>query len=393
MIHMRPFTLLEQNNMKFLVNMDVKFTQVQITSTGLAKSILDATAPMRAYFVEEHLHDYKGQPQGPENKVVKKAFILTAGEAFQTQISFYRPKTKKGDPRLWIYNLAKHTVADDIYALFHIDGIIYVVNLTQIDIECCYHSLLTTPLKECIAEIYHHKQSVAKELLAMFHDFSGRWFESEVTADTGIGRTIESMFGIKMNSSKLPDYKGIELKSNREKRSSRKNILFTQVPDWDISYLKSGKEIVQHYGYTDAKSGRLTYQNTVQSASSNSQNLILNVNETKELLELQAQHATVEDVVVWRLLKLHERLMSKHRETFWIEVENRMDNGREYFRYSKIEHTRNPNIGQFDVLLAQSFITVDLLLSRPSGNGDTFSFKIKKKAMPLLFPESVVHIV
>lgn len=38
-----------------------------------------------------------------------------------------------------------------------------------------------------------------------------------------------------MNSDKTPDYKGIELKSHRDKRSSKKNVLFTQTPDWGIS--------------------------------------------------------------------------------------------------------------------------------------------------------------
>ncbi len=52
MIHMRPFTPLEKHNMEYLVNKNIKFTQVQITSTGLKKSIMDATAPMRAYFKE-----------------------------------------------------------------------------------------------------------------------------------------------------------------------------------------------------------------------------------------------------------------------------------------------------------------------------------------------------
>ena len=54
---------------------------------------------------------------------------------------------------------------------------------------------------------------------------------------------------------------------------------------------------------------------------------------------------------------------------------------------------KNPNVGQFDVLLEQNLITVDLLLCRPSGNGDTYSFKIKKKGMPLLFPESLTCII
>lgn len=46
-----------------------------------------------------------------------------------------------------------------------------------------------------------------------------------------------------------PDYKrGIELKSRLENRSSKKNVLFTQMPDLDISSLKSGNKIVVKYG-------------------------------------------------------------------------------------------------------------------------------------------------
>lgn len=52
MVNMRPFTAFEQKNLKFLVNHNVKFTQVEITPTGLGKGILDSTAPMRAYFLE-----------------------------------------------------------------------------------------------------------------------------------------------------------------------------------------------------------------------------------------------------------------------------------------------------------------------------------------------------
>ena len=192
-----------------------------------------------------------------------------------------------------------------------------------------------------------------------------------------------------MNSDKTPDYNGIELKSHREKRSSKKNVLFTQTPDWDISKLKSGREIVEKYGYM--KDGCKTYQNTVQCAPPNSQQLFLNINQIDELLELQAERRKKEDIAAWRLMKLHQRLLVKHHETFWIEVENEMNDGKEYFRYKQIEHTKNPNVGQFDVLLEQNIITVDLLLCRPSGHGDTYSFKIKKKGMPLLFPESTIY--
>lgn len=390
MINMRPFTAFEQKNLKFLVNHNVKFTQVEITPTGLGKGILDSTAPMRAYFLENGIHNYEEQLQGQEYKQIKTACILTDTTQFITKASFYRPNTKKGDPRMWIYGFGSYTIGNDIHVLFWHDGCLYSINITRIDIEKCYNSAIITPMQEVLKAINEEGNSASKELLRRFQSVKGQWFESEVTADTGIGRTIESFLGISMNSDKTPDYKGIELKSHREKRSAKKNVLFTQTPDWDISVLKSGREIVDKYGYIKEDEFK-TYQNTVQCAPPNSHMLFLNVNHLDERLELKAKKQKIEDIAAWRLVKLHQRLQTKHRETFWIEVENELSDGKEFFRYKQIEHTKNPNVGQFDVLLEQNIITVDLLLCRLSGHGDTYSFKIKKKGMPLLFPESVIH--
>ena len=392
MVHMRPFTDFEKRNLTFLVNHNIKFTQVEITPTGLKKSILDATAPMRAYFLERGIHNYEDQLQGPEHKQLKPAVILTDCSQIQTQVAFYRPVTKKGDPRIWIYKLGSYSNGNDIHVLFWFYETLYSVNITQINIEEVYDSVIITPLQDVIRSMYNISTTVSEELLNKFRSVKGQWFEAEVVADTGIGRSIESFLGIQMNSEKTPDYKGIELKSHRDKRSSTKNVLFTQTPDWDISYLKSGRQIVDKYGYL-TPDGKKTYQNTVQCIPPNSQSLYLNINDLKQTLELLADKKPKEDVAAWRLLKLHQRLLEKHHETFWIEVENRLSDGKEYFRYKSIEHTKNPNEGQFDILLEQSIITIDLLLCRPSGHGDTYSFKIKKKGMPLLFPESSFYTI
>lgn len=390
MVNMRPFNEFEQKNLKFLVNHNVKFTQVEVTATGLKKNILDSTVPMRAYFLENGIHNYEEQEQGQEHKATRRAIIITDTGKKETKVTFYRPNTKNGDPRMWIYGLGSYTDGSEIHVLFKFEEALCSVNITKVDIERCYNSPIITPLQEIIKAIYIEGNVVSEELLGRFRSVKDQWFESEVAADTGVGRTIESFLGISMNSDKTPDYKGIELKSHRDKRSSKKNVLFTQTPDWDISNLKSGRQIVEKYGYyTD--DGKKTYQNTVQCTPPNSQSLFLNVNQTDEKLELQAQMKRLEDVAAWRLMKLHQRLLTKHHETFWIEVENEKYDGKEYFRYKKIEHTKNPNVGQFDVLIEQNIITVDLLLCRPSGHGDTYSFKIKKKGMPLLFPESVIY--
>lgn len=387
---MRPFTPFEEKNMAFMVNHNVEFTLVQLTATGLKKSIMDATAPIRTFFLEKGVHNYEEQLQGTEHKQLIKTVILNSSDAKETETSLYRPVTKKGDPRLWIYGLKDFTRADDIHAICILNGKFFVINITTCDIEAAFNASIQTPLKDFISEFYRTSSSISEELLTFFRQNSDTWFESEVTADTGIGRTIESMLGISQNSSTAPDYKGIELKSHREKRSSKKNVLFTQTPNWDLSKLKSGREIVALYGY-DCGDGRKTYQNTVQCNQLNSQGLGLNLELVKELLELKHYGERIDDVAVWALQKLHGRLNEKHHETFWITVENEFRDGKEYFRYSSIEHTRNPIIPQFDILLDAGIITVDLLLSRPSGHGDTYSFKIKKKGMPLLFPESIIY--
>lgn len=88
-----------------------------------------------------------------------------------------------------------------------------------------------------------------------------------------------------------------------------------------------------------------------------------------------------------------ERLAEKHHETFWIDVESRINSGIEEFRVMTIDHTKNPLLPQFDVLLEQGKIKLDLMLSRPSGRGDTYSFKMDKKHRTLLFPENETYII
>lgn len=154
---------------------------------------------------------------------------------------------------------------------------------------------------------------------------------------------------------------------------------------------KSGRDIVQQYGYE--RDGGKTLQITVQANRPNKQSLMLDITHQNELLEMLAHNdgVTTDHIVEWQLTALHNRLKTKHKETFWVSVDNQIIDGKEHFRYSYIEHTRNPNTAEFDNLIMQQFISLELLLCRPSGRGDTWNFKIKDQAMPLLFPESLLY--
>lgn len=397
---MREYNAFEKRNVEFLVNKQIAFSTIQITETGFKKSILDATAPVRTYLLENGIHDYEAQLQGPEHKRLVESFILTDFEVFKTEASLYRPITKKGDPRIGFRKLNKFVKPDDIFALIAFQKTLYVINLSCTQIQKAFDSPLVNPLRDLIAEMNGIAVSVAQELLALIRQKMGGWQPAEILADTGIGRTVESVLGIQMNASKQPDYKGIELKSCRERAKVRSS-LFTQAPKWELSKFKSGREIVERYGYVPKGYNHKALHVTLSTQKPNPQGMALNVNHARELLEANeyelGQNAKGafgkrSDIAVWRLLTLHNRLLTKHRETFWLEVDSKQVGGRELFRVKQVEHTKNPLASQFDTLLEQGKITVDFLLARNSG-GDTYSFKIGRRDRELLFPESELYAV
>lgn len=398
---MREYNSFEAKNVRFLVNKQIEYATIQITQTGFNKGILDTTIPVRAYFLEKGVHNFDEQPKGQEHKRLIDSYILTDTEIKSTQSSLYRPETKDGDPRMWVYGLKDFVKPDDIFAIIAHNGSLYVVNLTRVSIEKAYKSKLINPLQDLINSLHCIATNVSEELLGLIRDRMSDWVPTRVLADTGVGREVEYQLGIEMNDSREPDYKGIELKSKRTK-SSTSAALFSNTPDWDLSACKSGKEIADKYGYLRPGLNKNTLQVTVSALKPNAQGLGLEVNWKDEWLEMNhfalsanasGKYPKLHDVSVWTLLHLHERLAEKHHETFWIDVESRIRNSAEEFRVTTIEHTKNPLLPQFDVLLEQGKIKLDLMLSRPSGHGDTYSFKMAKKDRSLLFPESETYII
>lgn len=387
---MRTFTSSEEAKLSFFTKKGVMYTLVHITPTGFQKSILDATDPMREYFLENNIHDYQQQKQGTSHKVQFRTKILTERESIETVTSFYRPETKKGDPRLWVYEIKKYCSPDDILAFTCIDDCLYVINVTASDIIKAYEDSQDNPIKELLIENERRSSSVADELLSKLNAFANQWIKLDVDADTGIGRTIERLLGIPMNSAKEPDYKGIELKSARPKTT--RTTLFSKTPDWNLSVCKNTQHILERCGYITAE-GRLSYRNTLVCNVPNSQGLFLYLNGINDFLEIKQKKIETEfDIAVWKLQTLHETLKKKHAETFWISTNTRKSEGISEFQIASITHSRKPVVTQFDYMLEQRRISVDLLLGRGK-HGDTYAFKLKKGGVPLLFPEPKQYII
>ena len=386
---MRQLTPIEIERIKLLTENSVELCLIEPTETGLVKSIMDATGTVRNYLKSKNIHDYDFQNQGPESKVQIRSKLIDIDKNINSIASLYRPNTKNGDPRIWFKGLGNYSKANDILGIIEFDGILYVLNITQIDLEKLLNSNIHNPLKELIEEINHISNEVAEELLILLNKIASQGpVPAMLKADTAIGRTLETLLGIDINSSKKPDYKGIELKSYRDKKGNRKN-LFAQVPDWSLSKFKSSAEILNNFGYSRGEDFKLYC--TVSALVRNSQGLTLKMDSKINQLLENSDQTNIGDFIAWNLETLHNRLLEKHNETFWIAADSIIIDNREHFQFKKVEHTRKPIVTQFDILLEQGIITLDHLIKRkPTGSVVEKGpiFKIKPNSLDLLFPPS-----
>jgi hypothetical protein len=388
---MRTLSDVEIARIKSLTENSIEFTLIEPTKNGLEKSIMDATGPIRSYLKNNGIHDYELQRQGPENKIQVPSVFIEENKTVSSIASLYRPVTKKGDPRIWFKGLGEYSEPGDILAIIQFDRQLFVLNLTRLDIQKLIGEKISNPLKDLVNTLRNISNEVADELLLLLRKIASKPVEALLNADTAIGRTLETLLGININSSKKPDYKGIELKSYRDKRGNRKN-LFAQVPDWTMSSFKSSAEILNNFGYTRGVDFKLYC--TVSAIVKNSQGLTLRVDNKLSRLVENSDKADIGDFVVWTLETLHSRLLEKHNETFWIAADTLFEDGKEYFQYKKVEHTRKPITSQFEILVEQGVITLDHLIKRTESGKVVEKgpiFKIKPNSLDLLFPPSKVY--
>lgn len=375
-------------NKKYLTNLGAEFSIFEPTITGLKKSILDATQPVRTHFELENFHFYWEQQQGPEHKIKKDGYFLTDEEAIKTKASLYRPKTKMGDPRMWFRQLPAYSEPGDQITIIIKDDIPYLINLSKIQLE---KSLAkdTSVIKEFFLTYNEEQNTIATELLEKLKELAKSPLEAMRKGDTGIGYTLESKLGIAANSSRLPDYKGIELKAGRGKAT--RTTLFAQVADWSNSPCKKSAEILNKYGYERENDFKLYC--TISTQRENSQGLSFIYEQSKD--QLEEWYNKTELVAIWPGKLLRERLKEKHAETFWIEAKSNVIDGKEYFQLISVTHTKSPITSQLMPLIQSGVITMDHLIKRNGKTGRISEkgplFKMNKRDLNQLFPEPVTY--
>jgi len=370
------------------------------TKTGMEKSIMDATASLRAYFLDAKFHDYEAQGRGAsENGIERRAFYVWPDRLDETTASLYRPNTKDGDPRIWLGKLKRYASPFNLLALI-VDGRdLYVVNCSTPGLLATLHDS-NTPLGELAARHKPPLDPAVMELLNMVQEISRRGFVPTLRAgDTGIGMTLETMLGIRANANKTPDYKGIEIKAKRISRGRRSTryTLFSQIPDWNLSPIGSAWNLLSTYGYK--RDGRLQLYHEIDATAPNSIGFVLSVDAAKDWLRQDHMEKGTDKrkhLVTWELETLRTRLSEKHQQTFWVGARVRGGGEAEEFHYVEVRHTRGPKVRNFDALLEGGVISVDYTLSQKDGRrlarDHGYLFKINPRDFDALFPPAQIHV-
>lgn len=385
----RRLTAKESANLVCINRAGISSTLLFITQTGLVKGILDATEPIRTMLRAARIHDYAEQGQGESNKKMLEAIIHTPDNPALVEVSLYRPMTKKGDPRIWFYGFRRYTEPDDVCAVFVHGGRINLLNLTQSLLADSMTRGAVSSLTRFFIAQTQVASSIAAELVEKLRLLAGNGpLEAVCDGDTAIGRSIETALGIRINSARVPDYRGIELKSGRTAIAGKETraTLFACVPDWSLSRYKSSREILDEFGY--ARGGQFKLYCTVSSQRPNSQGLMFHVEEAQRWLREKYVRKMAREVAVWQLSTLEESLAAKHKETFWIKATSVRRKNREYFNLTSVIHTKNPNLPQLERMLRDGSVTMDHLIKRtPTGGAKEKGplFKIVRPRLKELF--------
>ena len=368
------------------------------TSTGLEKSIMDATQPLRSYLREKNIHDFSTQHQGTDHKVRLETILFSGGEVEATKTSLYRPETKSGDPRIWIYKLASYASPGDLLAIIAAKSRLLVVNCSKTELRT-----LIDPNGEVFRSFFEAAKNVASNdaevLLDKLKAISSRGYITTMRpGDTGVGYTLETLLGIPANSSKAPDFRGIEIKSARQRsQRSGRTTVFSQVPNWSLSRLKGSKDLLYTRGKYSEKKARLQLFHELSAIKANSYDLRLDVDHASSQLHQIYVGKNPPDIdVTWEFEVLKKRLSQKHRETFWVTALTRGRSGDEdeSFLYTAVKHTGGVDTSILPTLIETGVMTVDYTikaLSSGAAKDQGYLFRMSSNDLDLLFSRVQLH--
>jgi hypothetical protein len=256
--------------------------------------------------------------------------------------------------------LPEFAAAGNVLALAIYDDVLHVINMSR-----HRHLIFHSPTDAMRRLMSSQQQSIGfQHLLSSLRSIAAEgWFRSLRHGDTGVGYTIETKLGISANSSKAPDYMGVEIKSTRSRPGKDKVTLFSRTPHWRLSSALGGlnaREFIKRVGVLEGKFRR--YYATVYPRP-NPQGVYSRIVRSNDQVRFETRIGEPDELAhCWQLLELEDALRVKHKQTAFLEVETRSGSAGEEFRLSSVTYRSGPIIENLEYLLESGDITLDYTL-------------------------------
>ncbi len=188
------------------------------------------------------------------------------------------------------------------------------------------------------------------------------YVETHRRGNTGIGKTLEDLLGIKENNVPSPNAVGIELKSTR-RESNNLNTLFTKEPPRDKRDIWN-QDLVKELGYVDSK-GREALKVTIEVDDPNNQGFYLSYDDDT----VYVNHEDYGTCAEYPISLLRETFTQKLPALLLIIADVKKQDGKEHFWYNEGYLLSDFDADEFLKLMRESIITLDLRMHvKESGN-------------------------
>lgn len=198
------------------------------------------------------------------------------------------------------------------------------------------------------------------------------------TGNTGIGKTLEDLLGIKENNIPLHDIAGVaELKAYRSRATSMLT-LFTLEP------LPVGgnrdRFLLDNFGYSKRDNGRAKeLHSTLLCKRYNNQNLKLSVEKDKVRVVGKGKRLNI----FWDMKSLEKKFLDKLPALVYVLAGSKMLNGAEFFHFNEAYFLSGFDFASFKKMVKKDYVVVDFrMFYKPNGqvrnHGTGFRVKIKK---------------
>lgn len=230
----------------------------------------------------------------------------------------------------------------------------------------------------------------------------------------GIGNTLEDLLGISENNLPIPNAAEWELKTQRLNTSSLTTLFHIEPSPRAVRFVP--QMFLLKYGWPHAYAGTLypknemSFRQTIHGLSRSDRGFIVQIDrhEHKILVSFNAKHVDsrhndwlksvksrvglgeLDPQPYWGFDDLEHKAGTKLLNTFYVQAEVKNEDGKEYYKYSKVMMLQKFSFEGFLKALEEAQILIDF--DARTGHNHGTKFRMRQNCLPMLYEKKTVII-